>query len=81
MTTTPAPGATRLAETFGLAASEASLASSLEGATPMLQVSESSTLMSRRSAPATAAEGPNNRSEPVTSRNASSNEMGSTRGV
>ena len=69
-TTTPRPGATPAPVTVGLAASEASLASSFDGATPMLHVSCSSSAMAcggRRRSPRpgrTAAARPSRRGRP-----------------
>ena len=77
----PGPGSTPCVVGTGFAASEASLATSFEVATPRLQPSPVSVDTSRLMAAATAAPGPNSRCAPVTSRNASSREIGSTSGV
>jgi hypothetical protein len=64
-----------------LAASDASLASIFEGATPTEQVSPSCASTSVRMRSATIDPSPWERRAPLTSRNASSKLMGSTRGV
>lgn len=58
-----------------------SFATNLLGATPTEQVSPCSAVTRARIRRAMAAGGPNNRRAPVTSRNASSRESGSTSGV
>ena len=65
----------------GLHPSEASLATNLVGATPTEHVTPTSRSTSARILAAIVSGGPNNRSAPATSRNASSSEIGSTSGV
>ena len=65
----------------GFAASEASLATNFVGATPTDATRPVSLRMSRLIERAMASPSPNKRWQPRTSRNASSSESGSTRGV
>ena len=80
-TCTPLPGTGPVRPADGLACSLASLARNLLGATPTLHVSFSSVRTSVRMAAATSVGGPWRRSDPATSRNASSSDNGSTSGV
>ncbi len=81
MTTTPGPGTGPCTEASGLAASEASLAVSLRGATPTEQVRPISSATARRMAAAMAGPSPKRRRAAPTSRKASSRLIPSTRGV
>ena len=65
----------------GLAASEASLATNFDGATPTEQVSSSCSSTAARILAAMVGPSPWSRRAPVTSRNASSSEIASTSGV
>src|SRR5207302_10948801 len=80
-TTTPAPGTGPARAALGLAALEASLATSLVPDTPTEQDRPSSSATRLRTAEATSAPEPNRRRAPVTSRKASSKAIPSTRGV
>ena len=79
--TTPLPSRTPSGRATGLAASEASLARNLVGATPTLQVSPVRAFTSVRMRLAMATPSPSRRRAPVTSRNASSSARGSIIGV
>ena len=81
ITWTPSPGTGPSTDARGLAASDASLASIFEGATPTEHVSPSRASTSARMRCATVGPSPWDRRAPVTSRNASSRLIGSTRGV
>ena len=70
-----------LADAFGLAATDASFAKNLLGATPTEQVRSRWLAMRSRMCLAITTPSPSRRSEPVTSRNASSSDSGSTYGV
>ena len=80
-TTTPGPGSMPAGPAFGLAAFDASLATSLVVATPTEHVSWRSSLTRWRMAAAMVAPSPNSRMAPLTSRKASSRAMPSTSGV
>jgi hypothetical protein len=80
-TFTPSPGRGPVGDALGLAASEASLATNLVGATPTEHVRCCSSKIRVRIWSAIDGAGPNSRSEPVTSRKASSRDRGSTNGV
>src|ERR1035441_3587018 len=77
----PGPASGPLADAIGLAALEASLASNLQRAIPTEHDSFRSSLTSARIASAISMLEPNSRWPPDTSRNASSNEIGSMSGV
>ena len=80
-TTTPARLPPRSGRRVGLAASEASLARNFTDATPTEHIRPSSVATRARIAAAMSGPGPNSRSDPVTSRKASSSEIPSTSGV
>ena len=76
---TPSAGTTSIP--FGLQSSEASFATNFVGATPTEHVTPTSRSTSARIFAAISAEEPNSIVAPATSRNASSSEIGSTKGV
>ncbi len=80
-TWTPLPKTGPSGDAFGLAASDASLARNFVGATPTEQVSRSSSSTWRRNRAPIVGPSPCRRWAPLTSRNASSSDSGSTSGV
>ena len=80
-TFTPRPGRGPSTDARGLAASDASLATNLDGATPTEQVMPTSSCTRRRMSVAIFVGAPWRRRAARTSRKASSSEMGSTSGV
>lgn len=80
-TTTPRPARFPARVATGLAAREASLATSFDRPTPTEQSSASSSRTRSRTRWAITSGGPSSRRAPVTSRKASSSPIGSTSGV